>query len=645
MRTDFNLSDTGLISVSGSWQRAATLRETPMQFSLQWDRAQLGQATKLAYGNDKGWRGSLRVSTALTGTAANLSIVTAASIQDFRRYDILGGGELRLAAQCSGRYSSLDHALSDIACSAPVSDGAIAVSGRIDSPLSSRDYDLDLTVQNLPIQSVMGFVRHAKQGMPADLEATGRLNANVKLRGAVAGESKVSVWEGSGETTDFRAGSKLSGTELLLGRIPLTVASGASPKSHLVRTTVPFPSETRVEVGPFEFALGRPVPATVSGWASRSGYSFVIQGDAQVQRLLQMARMVGIPSPQTAAEGMAKLDLQIAGGWAGFAAPRAMGKAQLRSVRAAVRGLNAPLEIASANLLLTPEQVSVQSLAASIADTPWRGSLTIPRQCAAPGPCPIRFDLHADEIATDRWNELVHPQVRKQPWYHFVSSPVSGVPFLLSLHATGKIAADRAVVRKLAGNRVSANVELDEGKLRLSDLRADVLGGKYSGDWEVDFTAKPPLYSGSGTVQRVALDQLAKIMSDGWVTGSATATYKLSASGLTEAELLASATGTLKVEARDGLLRHVELSEGSGPLQMRRLAVHLSLREGRFEIQEGKLETPAGAYDLSGTASLTRALNLKLTREGGPGFNITGTLTQPHVSQVSTHETQAALKP
>src|SRR5262249_39485568 len=131
VRTDFNLSDTGIVRVSGTWQRAATLRETPVQFSLQWDRAQLGQATKLVSGNDRGWRGGLRLFASLTGTPSNLAITSATSVQDFRRYDIFGGGDLRLAAQCSGHYSSVDHVLSEVACSAPVGDGNIKVEGTV----------------------------------------------------------------------------------------------------------------------------------------------------------------------------------------------------------------------------------------------------------------------------------------------------------------------------------------------------------------------------------------------------------------------------------------------------------------------------------------------------------------------------------
>jgi hypothetical protein len=188
-------------------------------------------------------------------------------------------------------------------------------------------------------------------------------------------------------------------------------------------------------------------------------------------------------------------------------------------------------------------------------------------------------------------------------------------------------------------------VELDKGILRLSDLGGDVLGGKHTGEWEADFTAKPPEYSGSGTLERVALNLLSDSMNDDWITGSATATYRVKTSGLDASELFASASSTLRVDARDGVLRHVSLTEGTGPLQMHRLAVHLSLHDGKFEIQEGRLETLAVNYQVSGTASLTRVLNLKLTREGVPGFNITGTLNEPQVSPIPTPETRAALKP
>ena len=449
VRTDFNLSDTGTLSVDGTWQRAASLRDTPLQFTLQWNRGQLGQLTKLAYGSDKGWRGGLTVSTTLAGTPANLAIVAAASVQDFRRYDIFGSGNLRLAGQCSGRYSSLDHILSDISCNAPVSDGAVTLAGSIYGPFSSRSYNLAVTAHQLPIQSLVALARHAKQGMADDLIAAGRLNGNLKLERIVDARKSV-VCEGRGEASGVELESKFNKTQLLLGNIPLVVSAAGTKSAARVSP------ETRLDIGPFNLALGRVAPAIVRGWVSRSGYGFAIQGDAQLQRLLQVARTVGIPAQQPNAEGQANVDLQIAGSWSGFTAPRAIGKAQLHSVHATVRGLNARLEIASANLILTPEQISVQKLTASIADTSWRGSLTLPRQCAVSESCPMRFDLHADEISTDQLNQVINPYVRKQPWYHFLSSPPAGIPYLLTINAVGTLSANQVVVRKLAGSRVSA---------------------------------------------------------------------------------------------------------------------------------------------------------------------------------------------
>jgi uncharacterized protein involved in outer membrane biogenesis len=88
LRTDMNLTDTGLLRMNGTWQRAGSLRETPLQFSVEWERAQLGQLSKLVSGNDKGWRGDLRVDATLSGTPAAMQVAADASVQDFHRYDI-----------------------------------------------------------------------------------------------------------------------------------------------------------------------------------------------------------------------------------------------------------------------------------------------------------------------------------------------------------------------------------------------------------------------------------------------------------------------------------------------------------------------------------------------------------------------------
>ena len=78
----------------------------------------------------------------------------------------------------------------------------------------------------------------------------------------------------------------------------------------------------------------------------------------------------------------------------------------------------------------------------------------------------------------------------------------------------------------------------------------------------------------------------------------------------------------------------------------------MQLRGGKIEIEKGKLASPAGTYEINGTASLERVLDLKLilgtdakpVRAGSLVYSITGTVAEPRVT-LTTPETQARLKP
>src|SRR5579884_1147801 len=64
-RTDMNLTDLGIVRGNGIIQRAGSLATTPLNLHLAWDYAQLGQTTKLIFGEDKGWRGAVTFSADL----------------------------------------------------------------------------------------------------------------------------------------------------------------------------------------------------------------------------------------------------------------------------------------------------------------------------------------------------------------------------------------------------------------------------------------------------------------------------------------------------------------------------------------------------------------------------------------------------
>ena len=176
LRTDMSLSDSGLVQMSGTWRRAGSLRETPLQFNLAWDHAQLGQLSKLVSGSDKGWRGEVQLNATLAGIPAAMQMSADTTIQDFHRYDILSSGGLRLKAHCDGRYSSVEAVMHEIRCTAPVGDGMITLRGDAGLP-GVHQVDVSLKMEDVPVSAVAQLARRAKKDLPADLVSTGTCEA------------------------------------------------------------------------------------------------------------------------------------------------------------------------------------------------------------------------------------------------------------------------------------------------------------------------------------------------------------------------------------------------------------------------------------------------------------------------------------
>src|SRR5664280_2357976 len=128
-KTNVDVHDTGIFKLDGRFQRASSLRDTPLDFKFTFSGGPLGQLTKLIYGRDRGWRGNVRSNASLTGTPAALGVTLDARVDDFRRYDIAVGEALRLLVHCTGTYSSPDDALHDLQCQSPVGAGVLEVRG------------------------------------------------------------------------------------------------------------------------------------------------------------------------------------------------------------------------------------------------------------------------------------------------------------------------------------------------------------------------------------------------------------------------------------------------------------------------------------------------------------------------------------
>ena len=652
-RTDMNLNDTGMLQVSGTWQRADSLPDTPLQFHVEWNRAQLGQLTKFISGNDRGWRGSAQVEVALTGSPAKLQISTDAAVDDFRRYDITSGKALRLAAHCDAEYSSLTHEFHEMKCAAPVNKGVITLSGEMGLPVGHR-YAVAVSAENVPADAAVILVERAKKNLPEDLSAEGTVNGKVSMQA----DGTKQHFEGRGEIDDFQLSSAENKNDIGPETVPfvLTGAPASGAHKQLARAGgMRFPEEIHIEFGPVAMRGGKNTGPTIQGWIGRSGYDFAVTGETEIPRALRLARMVGIAALPATPEGSAQLDLQVAGSWAGehssgnrtgFAGPQVTGSVKLQTVQIVVRGVENPAEITSAEMRLLPDEIRVTKLNAKVAGSDWTGSLEMPRGCGTPDACEVHFALNTNQAALIRLNEWLNVGAKKRPWYRVLESSAPGGPSLLArLRASGRVTADRLQLPGTTATHVSANVSLEDGKLQLSDLTADFAGGKHKGEWQVDFSAKPAVCEGSGTLTGIALDNFANAMNDGWIAGTANASYKVTAT--CPADFWKSAEGRLRVSMKDGAFPHVLLGNDAQPLRVSRLDGQAELHSGTIEIKDAKLDSPEGRYQLSGTASLAREVDFRL--KGAPdsptsGYTITGTLAEPRVSPLRGVE-QARLKP
>jgi len=709
VRTDFNLSDTGLLQINAVWQRASSLRSTPLQLTVQWQKGQLGQITKLLSGKDRGWRGGVSLTANVSGTPEALRIESQTTIEDFRRYDIVDNESVRLATGCSGRYNAVTSALTELLCESPAGSGTVRLRGDLylaaQLPNQGPNYDLKLEAEQVPLTSVVRLLRHAKKQIPGDLTTTGLLNAEFRATQHVSagtgatgvspvqqgGTARLSTarpgllpqWTGSGAATNVRLSSNAAKQEVALGTVPLALvpvttvaADWPGRRPGLSRTKADKdhePAETHLRIGPAAMAVNGSAPVNAGGWISAAGYRFSLRGELDLNDLFGLESVLGLPVGRPAAEGSAKLDMSLSGPWLGFAVPTMLGTAQLRNVRAEVRGLNTPIEIASAAMTLAPDAALMQKISARTGSTHWNGEVMSPRHCtassgtsggalgAAPA-CVFQFDLTADQLSTGDLAEWLTPRPLKRAWYRILNSnQPSGPSPLLAIQARGDLRVGRFGLKKVLATQIATQVDVDRGKITLTALSGQLLQGTHQGNWVIDVSShdassrdgstsgeatqpvRPLRFHGAGSLRDISLEQVGTLMKDTWITGTADGQFALDGSGDNFRELLARSDGALQFVMRNGSLPHIELPGSPVPLPVHRFSGNLRLKKNAWELSAGRLESRDGIYQVRGTVSAGSEFDFVLTRGDEQSWTLTGTLADPHVVPrvASTDRTEA----
>ena len=237
VRTDMPVTDTGTVKAEATLQRAVLLRDAPMKATVTWERVQLGNLTRLIYGEDRGWRGALEASAQFNGTPGALQFTTAAKLRDFRRYDISSGDAANLNATCDGEFNVSASLLQNTECRLPLDGGLLSVQGTLRGIRSPR-YDLAISADNLPAGALLNLARHAKRDLPDDLTAKGTISASFHANRM---NEEPSNWIGNVALNGLVVHSAVLGKDLSVAKAVATANTAATPEPAAVAANPPSP--------------------------------------------------------------------------------------------------------------------------------------------------------------------------------------------------------------------------------------------------------------------------------------------------------------------------------------------------------------------------------------------------------------------
>jgi len=637
LRTDMNLNDTGTVRLEGDVSRSATLRDMPVKLQLSWEKAQLGQFTALVLGQDKGWRGALDGRAEVAGPLENLHITATADLRNFRRFDINREDTPALRTRCLGDYSK---AILSMKCDTPLGAGALLTTSHL-SP-AAETYDVSVVATRVPLSVLADFARHSRKSLPDDFTAVGDLNAAFGFHS----RSGVHDFHGTGMTSPFTLQSSVAEKPFAVSAVRFHVGPPDTPglvapkkKRSQNAASVPAaapaaasqPSVLTVET--FSVQMGT-TTLEIQGNMDSAGYSVSAKGMVPMERLLAFGRLTGFPSRALNASASAQVDFSLTGGWAGFAPGKLHGTAHLQNLAAWVPGIKDRLALSEADAQLTDTALTLSHISGQFEHSPiaFTGSVTSPLNCAGDAACPLEFELHLDTLAVSDAANLLGFSSEKGWSIPFISGSENKLP---DFRAAGTLSVGELKAADLPLEKFTARVEVDGHSLAIHHLSARLAGGTAQGEWKADWSGSQPRYSGTGSLEGIALDRVAPPDTPAgqvaqWLAGKGQISYSAHFEGKSSAEMISSAAGRVEFQVGNGSSRALLLD--AHPLRFQVVQGVVEFDRQSLKVLPSKFKAENRIYVLSGTISLAnKQTNLKVSTSGTQ-WEITGALEKPKIT-------------
>lgn len=202
----------------------------------------------------------------------------------------------------------------------------------------------------------------------------------------------------------------------------------------------------------------------------------------------------------------------------------------------------------SGNATYTDTALAFDGMQLQIDDTNFTGKVTIPTEDG-----PYRFELAGDSIILDRYMAPASQGSGSAAAAAATDDIEIPVDIVRTLEAKGSFKLGRAELAGLAFDNIAVGLVSANDKLRLHPISADLFGGNYQGDVQVDASGKLPVLSVNERVEGVQLKALAQsVFERDDITGSIRGNFTLQGAGKNFAEIRKDLDGNMGFELLDG---------------------------------------------------------------------------------------------
>ena len=687
VRTDLELglSDTGLLQLEGKLHRASSVGYMPVALHADWSNAPLGQASRLLLGRDPGWRGELHATADISGELDSLAVKTHLVIANLHREEFTPAEPFSVDATCRAAYSRAAHALSDIACRWPVGGGGMLLTGNVAlGAASSQNVGGQAAIppagsSAMTAAGPAGSPGHVASPGPALVATPGATSLQLAARQLPAGFLLAAAGLARRDfAPGFTVTGALSGTlgyRAQAGALPTydgwleaptvtlqTSGAGEPVTLREVRLAALTPTPSGVptlEITAAPIDLGGAAPVVVDGQMSAQGVLLHASGGAALERLEEVGRATRLLPTALAwlgPQGEAEFDVTRSTAWQpdnaaapstnpGLAGPLPSsapsssapasspfatavvthGWLRLHGARYTPPFLPEAVLLPTAQATLLPGEIAWSAPAAVFHHMPMQLMANYPLGCVD-GPCPVRFSVEMANLdAGDLTAALLGGDADEGHLLDALMSRLdphrTGWPPM-----TGTVHADTFTLGRMAVRGADATLSIAGNHLQIVTLRGKALGGSLATDGTLEMDGRTARYALHATLTNASVTAAGNLFRENWGPGSLTVATHLTLSGLSAADLAASAAGDFHGEWQKGAL--------GGPTRLSRFADWTGdgvVGGSALTFTHGELTTGSGArpVPLKGTIGFDRALNLQL---GGPGDEIVtvgGTLSHP----------------